>query len=39
MNFPLFLDREAGLDRDVYRDNVALYRCKRRTWAERKRSV
>ena len=36
--FPLFLDRETGLDRDpdAYRENVELHRRKRRTWAERK---
>ena len=40
-DFPLFLDRETGLDRDpdAYRDEVALHRRKRRTWAERKRSA
>ncbi len=40
-DFPLFLDRETGLDRDpdAYRDHVALHRRKRRTWAERKRSA
>ncbi|MYA22057.1 MAG: phytanoyl-CoA dioxygenase family protein [Gemmatimonadetes bacterium] len=37
-DFPLFLDRETGLDRDrdAYRDDVALHRRKRRTWAEGK---
>ena len=34
-DFPLFLDR----DTDAYRDDVALHRRKRRTWAERKRSA
>ncbi len=40
-DFPLFLDRETGLDRDpdAYRDDVALHRRKRRTWAERKLSA
>lgn len=35
-DFPLFLDRETGADRDVgvYRDHVELHRRKRRTWAE-----
>lgn len=34
-------NRETGLDRDrdAYRDDVALHRRKRRTWAERKRSA
>jgi len=36
-HFPLFLDRETGLDHDpqVYADHVQLHRRKRRTWAER----
>jgi len=40
-DFPLFLDRETGLDRDpdAYRDDVKLHRRKRRTWAERKKAA
>ncbi len=36
-DFPLFLDRETGLDRDpdAYRGHVKLHRRKRTTWAER----
>ena len=36
-HFPLFLDRETGLDHDpgVYADNVALHRRKRTTWHEK----
>lgn len=35
--FPLFLDRETGSDRDegMYRDHVALQRRKRKTWHEK----
>jgi hypothetical protein len=35
--FPLFLDRQSGADRDagVYREHVELHRRKRRTFAER----
>lgn len=35
--FPLFLDRETGQDRDpdTHREHVELHRRKRRTWAER----
>jgi len=35
--FPLFLDRETGQDRDpdTHREHVQLHRRKRRTWAER----
>ena len=40
-DFPLFLDRETGLERDpdAYRDDVKLHRRKRRTWAERKKAA
>ena len=40
-DFPLFLDRETGLDRDpnAYRDDVKLHRRKRRTRAERKKAA
>ena len=36
-HFPLFLDRETGLDHDpgMYRDHVAIQRRKRQTWHEK----
>lgn len=36
-HFPLFLDRETGLDQDpgVYADHVKLFRRKRKTWHEK----
>ncbi|MEM7126433.1 MAG: phytanoyl-CoA dioxygenase family protein [Chloroflexota bacterium] len=36
-HFPLFLDRESGLDRDpgIYGEHVALHRRKRKTWHEK----
>ena len=36
-DFPLFLDRETGTDRDdgVYREHVELHRRKRKTWVEK----
>lgn len=36
-DFPLFLDRETGLDQDlgIYGDHVALHRRKRKTWHEK----
>lgn len=39
--FPLFLERETGLDHDpdAYREDVQLHRRKRMTWAERKHAL
>lgn len=36
-HFPLFLDRETGVDRDpgIYGEHVALHRRKRKTWHEK----
>lgn len=36
-HFPLFLDRETGLDQDpgIYGEHVALHRRKRKTWHEK----
>lgn len=36
-HFPLFLDRETGLDHDpdIYADHVAIHRRKRKTWHEK----
>lgn len=40
-DFPLFLDRERGSDRDpdAYREHVKLHRRKRATWAEKRQAI